>query len=463
MTNAIDGLVSGLNTTALIDSQIQFDAIPQTLLKNKVSDSQTLIAALQGLNTSVANLATLATATAQPSALDLYAVSSSSTAVSATATAGASPGALDVVVNALAQSQSGVSAPLTAWPANPAVLTIVGSTGTSIEITAASTSLDDVATAVNAAGAGVTATKVASGIDPVTGAQQYRIQFTGNATGAAGAFTVYQGSSADVAAGTATNVLTAAGAAVIRTAQDAQVTLWSGTAAQQAITSSTNSFANLLPGVAVTVSAVSASPVTVTVARNDAQISKMAGDLVTSLNGIFAQISTKTVVVNSTNAKGAAVMSPGVFTGDSGIRDVNQKILTAASQPVNGHSPSEIGISITKTGTLEYDGAKFAAALAKDPAGVKATLQVIASRVAVAATSASDKYTGQLTVRITSQQSAVKDLSDQISEWDLRLASRRETLQSTYTALETQLSAMKSQSAWLTSQLSGLSTSGTGA
>jgi flagellar hook-associated protein 2 len=457
MTNAIDGLVSGLDTTSLINSLMTIEAQPQALLKAKVSTSQNFIAALQGLNSQVAALADLATKASKPAALDLYSSTSSSPTVTTAVSAGASAGQLDVVVGALARSQVGVSAAMTVWPATPPLLTIV-SNGVSTEISAASTSLDDIVTVINAAGTGVTATKVASGVD-AGGAPQYRLQFTGNTSGAANAFTVYQGTKADIAANTASDVLAAPGAAVIRTAQDASVTLWAGTAAAQTITSSTNTFSNLLPGVAVTVSAVSIDPVTVKVARDDAQITSLASGLVGSLNGVFALISTKSLVVNSTNAAGVAIMSPGVFTGKSSVRDVNQRILTAASAPIDGHSPSEYGISITKSGTMEFDAAKFATALAKDPTTVKSAVQVIATRVAVVATAASDKYTGQITSQITGQQSTVKDLGNRIDSWDISLASRRATLQSTYTALEVSLSALKAQSTWLTAQVAGLPSS----
>ncbi|TFB60521.1 MULTISPECIES: flagellar filament capping protein FliD [Cryobacterium] len=460
MTNAIDGLVSGLDTTSLINSLMQVEAVPQTLLKAKVSSSQNLISALQGLNTQIAGLADLAGKAAKPAALDLYSATSTSPTVTTAVSANASAGQLDVVVTNLARSQVGVSAAMTAWPADPAVLTIV-SGGVTTEISVSSTSLDAVATAINAANTGVTATKVASGVD-AGGVAQYRLQFTGNDSGAAKAFSVYQGTAAEVTANSAPDLLAAAGAAVIRTAQDASVTLWAGSTAAQTITSATNTFANLLPGVAITVSAVSVDPVTIKVARDDAQIGSLASGLVSSLNGVFALISTKSAVVNSTNASGAAVLSAGIFTSDSTVRDVKQRILTAASAPINGHSPSEYGISITRSGTMEFDAAKFAAALAKDPVTVKAAVQEIATRVAAAASSASDKYDGQITAKITGQQSTVKNLGDRIADWDRSLATRRATLQSTYTALETQLSALKAQSSWLSAQVAGLPTSSTG-
>ena len=106
MSMAIDGLVSGLDTTSLINSLMQLDAAPQTLLKNKVSATQDMITALQGLNSKIADLATLADNTAKAGALDLYTVSSSSPSLTATTTAGASAGS----------SSSGASTPSTSNP-----------------------------------------------------------------------------------------------------------------------------------------------------------------------------------------------------------------------------------------------------------------------------------------------------------------------------------------------------------
>src|SRR5664279_4983405 len=257
---AVDGLVSGLDTTSLINSLMQLEALPQTILKKKVSGSQAMISALQGLNTKIASLASLATDTAKPAALDLYKATSNSANVSATATAGASAGQVNIVVNTLAQAQVVVSAAMAAWPDDPPVLTIVGSDGTHTQISAASTSLDDVVLAINGAstGTGVTAMKVS------TGNGQFRLQFTATETGAAGAFDIYRGTSAAVTGGTATNLLADPDAALVTTAQDAEVTLWAGTPAAQIIKSATNTFTDLLPGVAVTVSATSVDPVTVT-------------------------------------------------------------------------------------------------------------------------------------------------------------------------------------------------------
>ena len=436
---SIDGLISGQDTTTLINNLIAVEAIPQTLLKGKVTAAQSYTTAVQGLNTQVATLADAATKAAKPASYDLYTATSSSSHVTATTSAGAAGGVLDVTVGRLAQNQVTVTGPLAAWP--DATLTLTNAAGKATVLTPASTSLDDVVAAVNAAGLGITATKVAVGADG------FRVQFSSAAPGEAGAFTLTGGTVPTTQ---------------VKAAQDAKVTLWAGTTAEQTITSGTNTFTNLLPGLDVTVTAVSTTPVTLTVTRNDAAITKMAGGLVGSLNDIFAVITNRSAVSTTTDSAGKSVTTAGLFAGDSTIRAVKQNLLTAASMPVDGHSPSEIGISITKTGTLEFNAEKFAAALAKDPAGVMKTVQEISGRVQAAAVTASDKYDGTLTATVTSGQSQVRTMGLEISDWDLRLTAKRSSLERVYTAMESRLGELKAQSSWLTSQINSLPDAYTG-
>ncbi|MFF1632367.1 flagellar filament capping protein FliD [Leifsonia sp. NPDC058248] len=457
MGMAVDGLISGLDTTSLINSLMQAEAIPQTLLKSKVTDSTTYITAMQALNTKVAALADLATKTSKPAGVDLHTATSSSAGVTATAGPGATDGNLDFTVDRLAQAQVTVTGPLTQWPDQPPVLTFVAADGTMKQITAASSSIADVAAAINTAGVGVSATRVSAGLDPSTGQPLYRLQLSSTKTGAAGAFTMYRGTPADVTAGTAANLLSDPGAAQVRAAQDAQVTLWAGTGAAQTVTSSTNTFSDVLPGVSMTVTAASATPVTLTVARNDSAISDVANSLVSSLNDIFTFINQKNAVATGTDSAGGTTVTGGAFTGDSTARDVTSKLASAVSTPINGISPSTYGISMTSTGEITFDKDKFAAAIAADPDAAKAALQTVAGRVADASNVLSDKFSGIITSKINGEQSMVKGLNDQILEWDSRLADRRTTLEHTYSNLEVQLQQLQSQSSWLTGQLSGLS------
>jgi flagellar hook-associated protein 2 len=436
---SIDGLISGQDTTTLINNLIAVEAIPQTLLKGKVTAAQNYTTAVQGLNTQVAALADAATKATKPASYDLYTATSSSSQVTATTSTGAAAGVLDVTVGRLAQNQVTVTGPLAAWP--DATLTLTDAAGKATVLTPASGSLDDVVTAVNAAGLGITATKVAVGADG------FRVQFTSAAPGAASAFTLTGGTVPTTQ---------------VKAAQDAQVTLWAGSSAEQTITSGSNTFTNLLPGLDVTVTAVSTTPVTLTVTRDDAAITKIAGGLVSGLNDIFAVITNRSAVSTTTDSTGKSVTTAGLFAGDGTIRTVKQSLLSAASMPVDGRSPSEVGISITKSGTLEFDAEKFAAALAKDPAGTMKTVQEISGRVAAAAATASDKYDGTLTATVTSQQSQVRTMGLEISDWDLRLTAKRSSLERTYTAMESRLGELKAQSSWLTAQITSLPDAYTG-
>jgi flagellar hook-associated protein 2 len=454
---AIDGLASGMNTTAMINSLMAVEALPQTQLKTKLASNQSMINALQGLNTRLTMLQGTAGAAAKPGALNLFTATTSAPSLTATTTTSASAGSIDVTVTRLASTQVNVTAPMTVWPVDaggaPAKLTIVDAAGKQTEIAPASTTLDDVVTAINAAAGGVAAVKVPAGDG------SYRLQLTATTSGAAGAFQVYQGTAAEVTANTATDLMADPAAAVVKTAQDAEALLYAGTTAEQKIISATNTFQDLLPGVSVTATAISAAPVTVTVASDTPGITKKAEDLVKAVNDVLRFLSDNSAVTTTSTSSGASAAKGGIFTGNSSIRAVSDQLLTAVAAPINGKSPSEYGIVITRNGDFTFDKDKLTAALAADPAATTAALQEVATRVAAATKSATDPSQGSVTSLIKGRQSEVRDLGDQISDWDQRLSSRRATLQAVYTRMEVMLGSLQSQSSWLSGQLAGLTAS----
>jgi flagellar hook-associated protein 2 len=454
---AIDGLASGMNTTAMINSLMAVEALPQTQLKTKLASNQSMINVLQGLNTRLTMLQGTADAAAKPGALNLFTATTSAPSLTATTTTSASAGSIDVTVTRLASTQVNVTAPMTVWPVDaggaPAKLTIVDAAGKQTEIAPASTSLDDVVTAINAAAGGVAAVKVPAGDG------SYRLQLTATTSGAAGAFQVYQGTAAEVTANTATDLMADPAAAVVKTAQDAEALLYAGTTAEQKIISATNTFQDLLPGVSVTATAISAAPVTVTVASDTPGITKKAEDLVKAVNDVLRFLSDNSAVTTTSTSSGASAAKGGIFTGNSSIRAVSDQLLTAVAAPINGKSPSEYGIVITRNGDFTFDKDKLTAALASDPAATTAALQEVATRVAAATKSATDPSQGSVTSLIKGRQSEVRDLGDQISDWDQRLSSRRATLQAVYTRMEVMLGSLQSQSSWLSGQLAGLTAS----
>ncbi|OMH23530.1 hypothetical protein BKD30_11385 [Tersicoccus phoenicis] len=457
---SIDGLASGLDTTSLINSLMKVEQLPQQQMQARRQSGQTLIAALQQLNAKVAGLADIGRTLGGPTAASALAATTSAASVTATAAKGAPGGSFALTVDRLAQAQVAVTGVMSAWPTNPdgsvVALTLVDATGKRTEITPASTAVQDVADAVNAAGGPVTAVRVAAGT-AADGTAQYRIQFTAAGSGAAGGFSVYRGTAADLDAGTATDLMTEPGAAVVTAAQDASARLYAGTAAEQVLTSATNTFTGVLPGVDVTATTVPDAPVTVTVGLDEEGVISRASALVDALNGVLSSIAAQRSITTSTTS-GATSVNAGVFTANSTVTMVNDRIAAAAYRPVNGDSPARWGIELNRDGTLTFQEGKLRAALAADPAGTQRALADIAVRVTAAATDASAPATGALSSLIQGRQAEVSDLANRIGDWDLRLSARRDSLKSLFDAMEGSLGVLKSQQTWLTSQIASLPT-----
>lgn len=453
MALSLPGLASNLDTQAIIKALMDVHAIPRTLLSAKKDDKNFVISQLQSLNTSMQDLATKASAAARPEAFSPVLARASSDALTATAHPTASPFATDIVVDRLAQAHTVVTAAFSGWPDDPPVLTIENAAGERVQVTAASTSAADIARALTDAGVGISAVAVPAGFTPGD-APQHRLQITADETGAAGAFRVYRGDLAAVQAGLAPDLAAEPGAALLTAGADAQVRLWAGTPAEQIVTSASNTLTDLFPGVDVTVARVSAEPVTLTVAPDAAARAKTVGAFVTEVAGILARIAK-----GSTATVGGApgeTTTLGVFTGDSTVRALHNALTAAAQHPVDGVSPSTIGISVDKNGVLTFDEEKFTAAVTADPDAAAAVFAGVATRVDEVGRTYSDKYDGLLTARITGQESEVRALGEQMERWDVRLAQRRATLERTYARLEVMLSQMQAQSSYLESQLANL-------
>lgn len=456
---SLDGLVSGLDTTSLIKALMDVNSIPRNLLQSKMTDKGVIISNLQSLNASLQDIATKAKSALEPGAMARFATSSSASGVTVTAGKDAEPVTADIVVDAVAQRHSVVTAAYSSWPDDPPILTLQNSNGERMEITATSSSPQDVAKAITAAGFGITAHAVSAGTD-AEGEPLYRLQLTATEPGAAGAFQVSRGDIASVETGTAIDLATEPGADTITTGTDARIRLWAGTAAEQVITSSNGVFAGLFTGVDVTVKSQPADAVTIGVTRDSAAQAKAAGDVITQIASLLTRIDNGSTATVPSAAGGTTTL--GVFTGDSTVRALRRDLADAVQYPVDGASPSSIGISVDRHGVLSFDQARYTAALAEDPEQVARVFAGLTERVQGAAATYSDKNDGLLTARITGQQKEVSSLGEQIERWDVRLAQRKATLERTYAQLEVQLSKMQSQSSYLTSQLAALTPSQNG-
>ncbi|HWJ81084.1 MAG TPA: flagellar filament capping protein FliD [Nocardioides sp.] len=440
-TASISGLASGLDTATIINQLMQLEAATQTKLKTRVATEQSKVTALQALNTKLAALATsaagMATASATTGTWSALQATSSNAAVSVTATSSAAPSTFTVTVgqtaltHQLAFTDAHARTDVVTGAGTDVVLKRAGQAD--VTITTTGGTLDEVASAINAANAGVKATLVKVGT--TGGVDQFRLLVESSTTGAGQAF--------DLTAADGSPLL---GGATVRAGRDATISIGGIQA-----TSSTNTFADVTPGVTVTLSASASGTADITVSRDASTRSAAVKSMVADINAILESVRT-TTASNSDAAK------RGILSGDGTVRQVPTDLLDAI-YPADGSSMATYGLQVDRYGKLVFDETKFAAAYAADPAAVTAAFTGptgFGARVQKVAENASDRFKGYVTTSINGHNAAITRLNEDIADWDDRLALRRTNLEQRYTALETALSQMKSQSSWLSGQLASL-------
>ncbi len=446
-TSSISGLASGLDTATIISQLMQIEATTQTRLKTRMTSVQSNVTTLQALNTKLAALATTAADLARPTALNPVSATSSSTSVTATAQAGAVPGTLAITVDATAQAHR-----LT-FATTAALTDVVTGASTTVRLTDSAGATQDLDTgdgtlsglmrALNASGTGVHASTLK--LDDGT----YRLRVESTATGADSTFTLTAEDGTDLLGG-----------ATVRAGTDAAITVGTDT-----VHSATNTFTGILPGVDVTLSPATppGTAVELTVATDTTAAKASVKAMVDAVNAVLDDLAsaTRSNATSTSSSSSTTTSSTNRLAGDPVLRSV-QYALTDAVFPTDGTSMSTVGVQVDRYGRLTFDEAAFDSAVASDPTAVTAAITGttgFAARVQAAATSASDPIDGAITSTITSRKTQISRLQDSIDSWDDRLALRKETLTRQYTALETALSNLQSQSSWLSSQIASLSSS----
>ena len=448
MASSVDGLVSGLSTSAMIASLLQVEAAPQTRLKSKVNTAQNVVSSYQAVNS---KLVALKNAAADVSALSTWRSikpTSNSSTVTATALGGTNTttGSLTFDVVELAKGQSNTARVATTGDVTTAdSFTVQIGSADPITVTLTDKSAQGIADALNKAGAGVKASVV------TTGGAQNVMQFNAAKTGTANAFTI-------------TGLEDLAMTTIAATDAKLQV----GGADEDggfSVTSGTNTFSGLMAGVTVTVGKKETG-VTLNVESDVSSMASRFQSLVDTANAALTEVSAQTKYDSSTK-----VGSP--LTGDFMVRQMTQSILSTVSQGLSYDDPnfvadpgdpgkkadkiafgslSKFGISLDRSGQLTFDKEKFTATYNADPAAIKtAGIALGDSFRAVANTQISN-----ITSAVTGRKNSIDALTAQISNWDVRLAAKQTALTKQYAGLETALGKLKSQSTWLSGQIASL-------
>jgi flagellar hook-associated protein 2 len=426
VTSSVDGLVSGLSTSSLISQLMSVEKAPQDALKTKVTAENKVISAYQSVNTKMSSLKTAAHTLTLDTTWQAVKASSSSDAVVANASPGAPTGDVTFDVKALARAQvSTATAP--AEGSVPSSIDISIGGGAPTHITVTTNTAQGLADAVNAAGVGVRASVV-------TTDQGTKLQFTGTKTGYVNRFSI-------TGLGGVSDVVAAA---------DARIQVSDPAAGGYTVSSATNSFANAIPGVTLTANRVQ-DGVTVSVGADADGMADKMQSMVDAANAALAEISGQ-------SAYNATTKSGGPLQSDYTVRELAQNILGKVGQGQSGYgSFKQLGVELDRGGRLTFDRGAFLAAYKADPAKVKSAVQTgLAKTLDDVASAATDSATGSLTLAIQGGNSLVKNLNDQISDWDIRLQARQEGLQKQFASLEVALGKLKDQSSWLSGQIASL-------
>ncbi|MCF0014811.1 flagellar filament capping protein FliD [Pseudomonas stutzeri] len=211
--------------------------------------------------------------------------------------------------------------------------------------------LEEAAKAINAtADLGVQATLVRSN-------GQVNLVLTSAESGAANVFAV---SLAGNAAATATTLSEAA---------DARIRMGGSFGAGGIeLTSSSNTFDNVIDGVSLSVSKLHKdgdAALTLTVGQDQSATKAKAKSFVDAFNALMTSF-------DSLTASGSESSARGALAGDSSVRAIEGRLNTLLRTDFAGNSLINFGISADRNGKLTIDSARFEAAVAKDPAGFEA-------------------------------------------------------------------------------------------
>jgi len=153
----------------------------------------------------------------------------------------------------------------------------------------------------------------------------------------------------------------------ISTPQDAKI--WLGPQGTGlALTSSSNTFSDVITGVDLTVTKAQAGadqPINLTIGADSEATKEQLNTLIDAYNSLISTIDDHTKTGSDKQAR-------GVLAGDPTIRSIESQLNGLLRQQYNGKSLFEVGLSINREGKMELDTERFENAQLNDSAGLEA-------------------------------------------------------------------------------------------
>ncbi|HEY4321468.1 MAG TPA: flagellar filament capping protein FliD [Gemmatimonadales bacterium] len=404
--SSISGLISGIDTSSLIDAIIAQARQPAVQMESKETDISNQQAALTSyqalmtaLQTSVSAMADGTAFTATQASTSVLAGSSPLATV--TSTSDATPASYTLQVTQLAAAAklgSGSQASATTPLNLSGSFTIQGQTVT----LSASDTLSTLRDKINALNSGTTPLNVTASILSVSPTDN-RLILTSNTSGSAGI------ALADTAGGTALQSLGLLNAteaipasAVLVQGADANFSL-DGIA----LVRSSNTVSDAIAGVTLTLTQADPTNVaktSISVGRDSSAATTTIQNFVTAYNAVVSFVQAQGTVTQ--NSDGTTTTPP--LYGDSMIRDVRSQLPATLLQSVFGAAAdmttvASVGISLGSDGKLTFDSTKFATAFSTRYNDLTALFdeQLSSSNSALTAVSSGNGASGTYDVNIT--------------------------------------------------------------
>ena len=293
---------------------------------------------------------------------------------------------------------------------------IDGSFTTKIKLEETGT-LEDLAQAINDAKAGVTASIINDG-SPTS---PFRLVLTSEQTGRAGAVRV---DLSDV--GLSASTLAEGHDAVVKVGGGTSST--SGSSTGLLLSSATNTFANVLPGVEVTLNTADGGSADVSVVASQSK-------LITNVKGFVDQVNKLRDKLDAVNSFNPLDGSRGILYGSGEVLRIESgltEILTASSRAGDVRSLRSIGIELGENGKLTFNEEKFRTAATENPAGVEAFFTTEKTGFVDRIEEVSERLTGLngsvLLSRGDTLQRQCESLTGRIDSWNTRLTSQKNRL-----------------------------------
>ena len=446
-TITIGGLATGLDTDSIVTQLVALERQRGIgSLQTQKTDANTRRIALQTFNGKVAAFLTAIKKLKDPDDVLIRKASSSNESVlTAKAATGAHAGSTEVTVNhlarpAIATSVNGKAAATSTVATGSGTFAFrVGPSGTVQTVNVdATTTLQGLATAINALDAGANASVVNVG---TTTSPDFRLRLGSDESGSGKAVSIVTDD-------------TTLGIAVSQTALDAEFTV---SGFPDPLSRDGNTVSDVIPG--VTFDLLSAGgPVTVTVGGDDNAVVAQVDAAVKAFNDIVTFVAGESAIEQDTSNDERTV-TIGPLALDSTVRGVMDSLRRLISDPTDTGDDTysvlaQVGITTARDGTLTFNQAAFRTQLASHGSDV-AKLFGGATGGAGVADRISDYLTavtqagGVIDVHNTAVGKEISSLEDRIAAGQRNLDAFEENLRAQFTSLEVLVQSLKSQGSFL--------------